>query len=130
MKRVFWALAMALPMLFVACNKDDDQGNKNSIIGLWELTKAYIEEDDRWWYAEEDMADLYQLEVSNDDSGKFTHYSSFDIVEEPFTWQVVDDQFRLVLPDKKYQAYKIERISNDELVLVKDLVISYYKRRK
>lgn len=123
-----------MPLFFVACNDDDattDEGlPKHQIVGLWEMTKVYIAEDDRWWYAEDDLSDLYQIEINNDDSGKFTHYSSSNIIEEPFSWQVVDNQFRLILPDKKYQAYRIEYISDDELILEKDLVMKYYKRRR
>lgn len=130
MKKLIFMLATMLPLLFVACNNDENEIPKHEIVGLWELEKAYIAEDDRWWYAEDDIADMYQLEVKNDDSGKFAHYSSFNIIEEPFTWQVVDNQFRLVLPDKTYRAYVIEHISNEQLILTKDQVINYYKRRE
>lgn len=126
-------LATMLPLVFVACSDNENDENKppkHQIVGLWELEKSYVGEDDRWWYAEDDISDMYQLEVKNDDSGKFTHYSNFNIIEEPFTWQVVENQFRLVMPDKTYQAYKIEQISDEQLILNKDLVIYYYKRRK
>ena len=129
MKRLL-LLATLLPMLFVACNNEENHPSQPEIVGLWELSKAYIAEDDRWWYAEDDISDMYQLEVKNDGSGKYTHYSSFNIIEEPFTWQVVENQFRLVMPDNTYQAYKIEQISDKQLILTKDLVTKYYKRRE
>ena len=129
MKRLL-LLATLLPMLFVACNNEENHPSQPEIEGLWELSKAYIAEDDRWWYAEDDISDMYQLEVKNDGSGKFTHYSSFNIIEEPFTWQVVENQFRLVMPDNTYQAYKIEQIKDGQLILNKDLVTKYYKRRE
>ena len=133
MKKLIFMLATMLPLMFVACNDNENDENKppkHQIVGLWELEKAYIEEDDRWWYAKDDISDMYQLEVKNDNSGKFTHYSSFNIIEEPFTWQVVENQFRLVLPDKTYQAYIIEQINDQQLILTKDLVTKYYKRRE
>ena len=129
MKRLL-LLATLLPMLFVACNNEENHPSQPEIVGLWELSKAYIAEDDRWWYAEDDISELYQLQINNDSSGKFTHYLSSVILEDTFTWQVVDNQFRLVLPDKKYRAYKIKHLGDDELVLIKDLVTYYYKRRK
>ena len=132
MKKLIFMLATMLPLMFVACNdnENDEKQPKHQIVGLWELEKAYIEEDDRWWYAKDDISDMYQLEVKNDNSGKFTHYSSFNIIEEPFTWQVVENQFRLVMPDNTYQAYKIEQINDEQLILTKDLVTKYYKRRE
>lgn len=132
MKKLIFMLATMLPLMFVACNdnENDEKQPKHQIVGLWELEKAYIEEDDRWWYAKDDISDMYQLEVKNDGSGKFTHYSNFNIIEEPFTWQVVENQFRLVMPDNTYQAYKIEQISDEQLILTKDLVTKYYKRRE
>ncbi len=129
MKRLL-LLATLLPMLFVACNNEENHPSQPEIVGLWELSKAYIAEDDRWWYAEDDISELYQLQINNDSSGKFTHYLSSVILEDTFTWQVVDNQFRLVLPDKKYRAYKIKHLGDGELVLIKDLVTYYYKRRK
>ena len=120
-------LATMLPLMFVACNdnENDEKQTKHQIVGLWELENAYIKEDARWWYTKDDISDMYQLEVKSDNSGKFTHYSSFNIIEEPFTWQVVENQFRLVLPDKTYQAYIIEQINDQQLILTKDLVTKY-----
>ena len=115
-----------LPMFFVACDKDEIP--KHEIVGLWELTKTYV--DNRWVDNEGDLSRLSQLEFNNNYSGKFTYYSNLGTSSETFTWQVVDNQLRLILQGDKYNAYQIEQLGYTELILYRDEVVSYYKRVK
>ena len=115
-----------LPMFFVACDKDETP--KHKIVGLWELTKTYV--DNRWVDDEGDLSRLSQLEFNNNYSGKFTYYSNLGTSSETFTWQVVDNQLRLILQGDKYNAYQIEQLGYTELILYRDEVVSYYKRVK
>ena len=74
-------LVTMLPLMFVACNdnENDEKQPKHQIVGLWELEKAYIEEDDRWWYAKDDISDMYQLEVKKE--GYWPHSESIYVSE-------------------------------------------------
>ena len=126
MKKLILMLVAMLPMLFVACSKDETP--KHEIVGVWELTKTYV--DNRWVNVEGDLSKLYQLEFNNNYSGKFTYYSNLGTSIENFTWQVADDQLRLLLDGDKYNAYQIEQISDEELILYREEVVSYYKRVK
>ena len=119
-------LVAMLPMLFVACSKDETP--KHEIVGVWELTKTYV--DNRWVNVEGDLSKLYQLEFNNNYSGKFTYYSNLGTSIENFTWQVADDQLRLLLDGDKYNAYQIEQIGDEELILYREEVVTYYKRVK
>ena len=119
-------LAAMLPMFFVACSKDETP--KHEIVGVWELTKTYV--DNGWVNVEGDLSRLYQLEFKNNYSGKFTYYSNLGTSIENFTWQVADNQLRLLLDGDKYNAYQIEQISDGELILYREDVVTYYKRVK
>lgn len=126
MKKLILMLVAMLPMLFVACSKDETP--KHEIVGVWELTKTYV--DNGWVNVEGDLSKLYQLEFNNNYSGKFTYYSNLGTYIENFTWQVADDQLRLLLDGDKYNAYQIEQISDEELILYREEVVTYYKRVK
>ena len=126
MKKLIFMLVTMLPMFFVACDKDETP--KHEIVGLWELTKTYV--DGGFVNIEGDLSKLYQLEFNNDYSGKFTYYYNIGISSESFTWQVADNQLRLILEGDNYTAYQIEQISKRELILFREEVISYYKRVK
>ena len=69
MKKLIFMLVTMLPMFFVACDKDETP--KHEIVGLWELTKTYV--DGGFVNIEGDLSKLYQLEFNNDYSGKFTY---------------------------------------------------------
>jgi hypothetical protein len=126
MKKLIFMMVAMLPMFFVACDKDETP--KHEIVGLWELTKTYV--DNRWVDDEGDLSRLSQLEFNNNYSGKFTYYSNLGTSFETFTWQVVDNQLRLILQGDKYNAYQIEQLGYTELILYRDEVVSYYKRVK
>ncbi len=126
MKKLIFMLVAMLPMFFVACDKDD--APKHEIVGLWELTKTYA--DGKWNNVEGDLSNLYQLEFNNDYSGNFTSYYNIGISTETFTWQIADNQLRLILEGDKYTAYQIEQLGKEELILYREDVVSYYKRVK
>ncbi len=125
-------LATMLPLLFVACSNDDEKVSQSELVGLWELSKKYIPEDNRWYYAEEDIDELHEMEFCDDGSGQFNDYYKSNISIKPFYWVVADKQLRLVLGEdsNSYEAYWLESLSEDELVLKRDDGTSYYKRRQ
>ncbi|MDO5487844.1 MAG: hypothetical protein Q4F42_05125 [Rikenellaceae bacterium] len=133
MKKLIFILATMLPLLFVACSNKDETTPQNEIVGLWELSKKYIPEDNRWYYAEENIDELHEVEFYDDGSGQFNNYYKSDIATIPFYWTVTDKQLRLVLGEgsDSYEAYWLESLSSNEMVL-KDAndATSYYKRRK
>lgn len=133
MKKLIFILATMLPLLFVACNNKDEATLQNEIVGLWELSKKYIPEDNRWYYAEEDIDELHEVEFYDDGSGQFNNYYKSGIVTIPFYWVIADKQLRLVLSEnsESYEAYWLESLSGNELILTgADNATSYYKRRK
>lgn len=132
MKKLFVLLAIALPMLLISCNKDDEKKEQDAIVGLWELTKSYIEEDNRWYYAEDDISQLHEIEFCGDGSGQFNDYYKSEIRVTPFAWVVADKQLRMVMGENSdsYKAYVIESMSENELIISREKVRSYYKRMK
>lgn len=130
MKRLF-LLAIILPMLFVACDKEDSKP-KHQISGLWELTKSYNGYDRVWYYADEDLQELHEIEFSDDGSGQFNDYFVSGVSVRPFAWVVTDNQLRLLMGEDadEYRSYIIEDINKNELVLYRENVTSYYKRMK
>ena len=133
MKKLIFILATMLPLLFVACSYKDEATLQNEIVGLWELSKKYIPEDNRWYYAEEDIDELHEVEFYDDGSGQFNNYYKSGIVTIPFYWVIADKQLRLVLSEnsESYEAYWLESLSGNELILTDaDNATSYYKRRK
>ncbi len=133
MKKLIFILATMLPLLFASCNNDEKTTPESEIIGLWELSKKYIPEDNRWYYAEEDIDELHEVEFYDDGSGQFNNYYKSGIATTPFYWVVADKQLRLVMGknSESYEAYWLESLSGNELVLRGvDDATSYYKRRK
>ena len=66
-------LATILPMLFVACNNEEESTSK--IVGRWELVGVYFSEEDRWYNAETDIETLHELEFRSNGSGQFNDYN-------------------------------------------------------
>ena len=133
MKKLIFILATMLPLLFIACSDKDETTPQNEIVGLWELSKKYIPEDNRWYYAEENIDELHEVEFYDDGSGQFNNYYKSGIAIIPFYWVVADKQLRLVLSEnnESYEAYWLESLSGNELILTDaDNATSYYTRRK
>ncbi len=116
---------MVLPLMFTACKKDDPN-SQSEIVGLWELTKKYIPEEDRWYNAEVDLDELNQVEFNKDGSGQFSWYKGALQITK-FCWALTDTQLRLVYDDR-YEAYWLGELNKRELIIQNEDGTSYYKR--
>ncbi len=131
MKKLFFIVALVLPLVFTSCKKDDAI-TTNEFVGLWELCKIYFPQEDRWYYAEKDIDELHEVEFYDDGSGQFNNYYKSHIDVAPFYWVVTDKQLRLVMGENvdSYEAYWLESINSKELIISNEEKTSYYKRVK